>query len=106
LPNGEIVPELDESNCIIFNSKQTACPRWPVRVTGQQGLWRYIGPINSESVEVIGPFFPNNPERNGGRSRIIKLNQIKYAGRNAKPIDVTNVEVTAISEHAKRAQRR
>jgi hypothetical protein len=71
-----------------------------------QGLWRYIGPLNSESVEVIGPYFPGNPSRNGGRSRIFKIEQIKYAGKSAKPVDVLNVETTALSNDAKRARRR
>lgn len=93
----------DENNCIVFSPRTKACPSWPVKIAGMQGLWRYIGPVTSETVEVIGPYFPGNPSRNGGRSRILKLSQLKYAGKIAKPIDVTNVETTAIS---KRAQRR
>jgi hypothetical protein len=59
-----------------------------------------------EAVEVIGPYFPGNPSRNGGRSRVFYLDKLKYAGKNAKPIDVLHVETTAISDEAKRARRR
>jgi|ERR1700754_358858 len=94
---------INENNCLVFSARSKACPSWPVRVIGMQGLWRYTGPVNQENVEVIGPYFPSNPSRNGGRSRILKIDQIKYAGKLAKPVDVLNVEATAIS---KRAQRR
>jgi hypothetical protein len=97
---------INEDNCLEFTSRSKACPSWPVRIAGMQGLWRYIGPLNSESVEVIGPYFPGNPARNGGRSRIFKIEQIKYAGKSAKPVDVLNVETTALSNDAKRARRR
>jgi hypothetical protein len=97
---------INESNCLEFTARLKACPSWPVRIAGMQGLWRYVGPLNSESVEVIGPYFPNNPDRNGGRSRIFKVNQIKYAGKSAKPVDVLNVASTALSDEAKRARRR
>lgn len=98
---------IDDNDCIIFTPKQTTCPAWPVRVSGMQGLWRYVGPLEDlQHVEVIGPYFPNNPDRNGGRSRIVKLATIKYAGKNAKPVDVISVETQAISSEAQRARRR
>jgi hypothetical protein len=107
---------IDDNGCIEFGPKSKACPSWPVRVQGMQGLWRYLGPLAQAidmnrgaivtHVEVIGPYFPNNPARNGGRSRIVSLDQIKYAGKNAKPIDVISVETQAISSEAQRARRR
>ena len=108
------MPVIDDNDCIEFGPKSRTCPKWPVRVIGQQGLWRYVGTYGSSLsrndapiiIEVIGPYFPNSPERNGGRSRIFPLEKIKYAGKNAKPIDVLHVQTTAISEEAKRARRR
>jgi hypothetical protein len=103
------MPSIDDNDCISFGPKQTACPSWPVRVQGMQGLWRYVKSFpfpNQDHVEVIGPYFPNNPDRNGGRSRIVRLDTIKYAGKSAKPIDVQHVESQAISQQAQRAQRR
>lgn len=93
---------IDEDNCLVFSPRSKACLQWPVRIAGMQGLWRYVGPLNSETVEVIGPYFPGNPSRNGGRSRIFNINQIKYAGKSAKPVDVLSVETTAISQRAQR----
>lgn len=104
-----------ENECIVFGPRSRTCPSWPVRIIGMQGLWRYVGPVIQKSpksefdssavlmIEVIGPYFPSNPSRNGGRSRIFNIDKLKYAGRSARPIDVLNVETTAIS---KRAQRR
>ena len=98
-----------ENECIVFGPRSKTCPGWPVRILGMQGLWRYVGPIpnfnnlDNTWVEVIGPYFPSSPSRNGGRSRIFNIDKLKYAGRSARPIDVLNVETTAIS---KRAQRR
>lgn len=97
---------INDENCLEFSPRSKSCPSWPVRVAGMQGLWRYIGPLNLETVEVVGPYFPGNPSRNGGRSRIFKIDQIKYAGKSAKPVDVLNVEATALSNEAKRARRR
>jgi hypothetical protein len=99
---------IDENGCIVFSPRSKACPSWPVRIAGMQGLWRYIGVVPDSNtldevfVEVIGPYFPNNPERNGGRSRIFPINKVKYAGKLAKPVDVLNVETTAISQRAQR----
>ena len=106
------MPVIDDNDCIEFGPKSRACVGWPVRIAGMQGLWRYtgvaVGYANGESayVDVVGPYFPNNPERNGGRSRIIKTELVRYAGKQAKPIDVLHVETTAISDEAKRARRR
>ena len=105
------VTTINEDDCLIFTPRQSACPTWPVKVAGMQGLWRYKGVANTSAtygdyVEVIGPYFPNSPERNGGRSRILKIDQIKYAGKSAKPVDVLDVQVSAISNEAKRARRR
>lgn len=109
---------IDGNGCIEFGPRSKTCPSWPVRVVGMQGLWRYVGPIIRKSpngildssaelmIEVIGPFFPGNPSRNGGRSRIFNLSKLKYAGKHAKPVDVLSVEATAISLEAKRARRR
>lgn len=101
---------IDDNGCIEFGPRSKACPSWPVRVQGTQGLWRYIGQLSSASngdkVEVIGPYFPNNPSRNGGRSRIVSIDTIKYAGKSAKPVDVISVETQAISQEAQRARRR
>lgn len=100
------MPTIDENNCVVFSSRSKACLQWPVRIAGMQGLWRYVGPLNSQTVEVIGPYFPGNPSRNGGRSRIFNINNLRYAGKSARPVDVLNVEATALSNQAKRAQRR
>jgi len=104
------MPSITDNSCIEFGPRSTACPSWPVRVQGMQGLWRYVGITKQDEdttyVEVIGPYFPNNPARNGGRSRIINLDLIKYAGRSAKPVDVISVATTAISHEAQRARRR
>jgi hypothetical protein len=100
---------IDENGCIIFGPRTKACPSWPVRVAGMQGLWRFVKQMpwpNLDYVEVIGPYFPNNSTRNGGRSRLINIDNIRYAGKNAKPIDVINVEAQALSNEAKRARRR
>jgi hypothetical protein len=100
---------IDDNGCIEFGPRSKACPSWPVRVQGMQGLWRYVHQFpwpNQDHVEVIGPYFPNNPSRSGGRSRIVLLDKLKYAGKNAKPIDVRSVETEAISLQAQRAQRR
>lgn len=94
---------LETDGCLQFTPRQTTCPSWPVRIAGMQGLWRFVGPINETHVEVIGPYFPGNPARNGGRSRIVSLDKLKYAGKRSKPIDVRDVETEAVS---KRAQRR
>lgn len=96
---------INDQNCLEFSPRSKSCPSWPVRVAGMQGLWRYIGPLNLETVEVVGPYFPGNPSRNGGRSRIFKIDQIKYAGKSARPIDVLNVEATALSNEVKRGKR-
>jgi hypothetical protein len=106
---------IDENGCIVFSPRSKACPSWPVRIAGMQGLWRYVSPLprkihftitgnenDPQMVEVIGPYFPNNPDRNGGRSRIFPINKVKYAGKLAKPVDVLNVETTAISQRAQR----
>ena len=101
-----------DDGCIQFTAKQITCPKWPVRVAGMQGLWRYVGivpdsnTLNEVSVEVIGPYFPSNSARNGGRSRIIAIGLLRYAGKHAKPIDVISVETQAVSNDAKRAGRR
>lgn len=106
------MPTFDSDGCVEFGPRSKTCPKWPVRVVGQQGLWRYVGIVpdsntwNEVFVEVIGPFFPGNSSRNGGRSRILNINKLKYAGRNAKPVDVLSVEATALSLEAKRARRR
>lgn len=100
------MPTMDEKNCLVFGPRTKACPSWPVRITDMQGLWRYVGPLNSERVEVIGPYFPANPSRNGGRSRIFHIDHIKYAGKSAKPVDVQSAETMALSIEAKRARRR
>jgi hypothetical protein len=107
---------IDDNGCIEFGPRSKACPSWPVRIQGMQGLWRYLGPLAQEidmskgaiitHVEVIGPYFPNNPERSGGRSRLVPLEKTKYAGKLAKPIDVRSIETEAISSEAKRARRR
>lgn len=97
---------IDDIGCIEFGSRSKACPKWPVRIQGMQGLWRYVGTVNNTKAEVIGPYFPNNPSRNGGRSRIVSIDTIKYAGKLAKPIDVKSVETEAISQEAQRARRR
>ncbi len=106
------MPHVDDKGCLVFGPRSQTCPKWPVRVTGFQGLWRYVGIVPDSNtfhdifVEVIGPYFPGNPSRNGGRSRIININRLKYAGKNAKPVDVISVETHAISLDAQRAQRR
>jgi hypothetical protein len=102
---------INEDGCVVFGPRSISCPKWPVRVIGMQGLWRYVGTYGEPGtfpimVEVIGPYFPNNPERNGGRSRLISIDKIKYAGRSAKPVDVLHVQTTAVSNEAKRARRR
>jgi hypothetical protein len=105
---------IDSDGCIQFSPRSKTCPSWPVRIVGMQGVWRYLNPMTPADmevssvthVEVIGPFFPNSPERNGGRSRIFSIDKLKYAGKSAKPIDVQNVEATALSNEAKRARRR
>jgi hypothetical protein len=99
-------PVLNDDDCIEFGPRQSACKGWPVRVSYQQGLWRYAAVIDDDHVEVIGPYFPGNPSRNGGRSRIFHLSKLKYAGKSAKPLDVLDVQATAISNDAKRARRR
>jgi hypothetical protein len=101
------VNAIDENGCLVFGPRSRTCPSWPVRIVGMQGLWRYVGVIPNYDnvdtwVEVIGPYFPSNPSRNGGRSRIFKIDRLKYAGKIAKPIDVLNVETTAISQRAQR----
>lgn len=99
---------IDENGCLVFGPKSKTCPSWPVRVAGLQGLWRYVGivpdsnTLNQVFVEVIGPYFPGNPSRNGGRSRIFPIDKLKYAGKTAKPVDVISVETTALSRRAQR----
>lgn len=99
---------IDDNDCVVFTPKQKACPSWPVRVQGMQGLWRYIGPadgdpfIGTNIVEVIGPYFPSNPERNGGRSRVFSADKLKYAGKSAKPVDVRDIGMEDISLRAQR----
>lgn len=97
-------PHFDEADCIYLSSKHIICPGDPIRIDGMQGLWRYIKPIGNSSFEAIGPYFPNNPSRNGGRSRIFNVDKAKYP-RRAKRIDVTDFDITAISEEAKRHKR-
>lgn len=97
--------QIDEDGCIVFSPRAKACPKWPVRIKGVQGLWRYVGIVTNTKAEVIGPYFPNNPTRNGGRSRIVSIDTIKYAGKTAKPIDVISVETQALSTEAKRHRR-
>jgi hypothetical protein len=100
--------QIGDNGCLVFSSRSKTCPSWPVRVVGKQGLWRYVGIVPDSNtfgdifVEVIGPFFPSNPSRNGGRSRIVNIDELKYAGKHAKPVDVLNVESTAISQRAQR----
>jgi hypothetical protein len=102
--------EIDEDDCIVFAFNQKTCPSWPIRVTGQQGLWRYVKPIETEEgwthVDVIGPFFPGSPSRAVGHSRILHLDTIKYAGKTARPVDVLHPETIAISNNAKNHSRR
>jgi len=98
---------IDEKGCLVFGPRSRTCPSWPVRVIGFQGLWRYIGPAVQDAdgtihyVEVIGPYFPSNPSRNGGRSRIFNISKLKYAGKLAKPVDVISVETRALSNQVK-----
>jgi hypothetical protein len=35
---------IDENGCIVFSPRSKACPSWPVRIAGMQGLWRYVAP--------------------------------------------------------------
>lgn len=106
------VKHFNEEDCLVFEDEKTiVCPRWPVRIAGTQGLWRYVQPIGDWDsgwfhAEVIGPYFPGNPSRNGGRSRIVPVANIRYAGKSAKPVDVMSVETQTVSEEAKRARRR
>lgn len=93
---------IDDNGCLDFGPRSKTCPSWPVRVVGMQGLWRYVGVVNNTKAEVIGPYFPGNPSRNGGRSRIVSIETLKYAGKRAKPVDVISVETTAISLRAQR----
>ncbi len=104
-------PYFETDDCLHLSAKQIVCPSWPVRVEGMQGLWRYIKPVGDYDsgwafAEVIGPYFPSNPSRNGGRSRIVSVHKLKYPGKRAKPIDVADIEARAVSEQAKRARRR
>jgi len=112
-------PYVDDEGSIVFSAKAKAAISWPVRIAGMQGLWRYVGPLprkveftisgmeaEDQRVEVIGPYFPGNSARNGGRSRIMSINHLKYAGKSAKPVDVISVETQALSNEAKRARRR
>lgn len=99
---------IGDDDCVVFTPRLKAPLRWPVRIANQQGLWRYVGPLKNTSkkyVEVIGPYFPGNPSRNGGRSRIVHVDDLKYAGKHAKPVDVISVETTAISNQAKQTRR-
>jgi hypothetical protein len=102
--------EIDEDDCIVFTIARIVCPQWPVKVAGQQGLWRYVGPIETKDgwthAEVIGPMFPGAASRSGGRSRILNIEELRYAGRNAKPVDVQHQETIAISNSAKHGGRR
>lgn len=99
---------LDEEGCLVFGPRTKTCPSWPVRVVNMQGLWRLVGIVpdsntfNDIFVEVIGPYFPGNPSRNGGRSRIFNIDKLKYAGKLAKPVDVLNIETVTISQRAQR----
>lgn len=101
---------INDDGCLEFGPRSKTCPSWPVRVIGMQGLWRYIGPVDEPqpmaAVEVIGPYFPGNPSRNGGRSRVFYLDKLKYAGKRAKPIDVMSVETRALSLQVQRDRRR
>lgn len=97
---------IDEDRCIVFGPRSKSCPSWPVRIVDMQGLWRYVEPLHGGYVEVIGPYFPANPARNGGRSRIFPLDQLKYPGKKFKPVDVISVETRALSDQVKRDRRR
>ena len=99
-------PYVEDDESIVFSSRARAEISWPVRIAGMQGLWRYVGLVNNTKAEVIGPYFPSNPQRNGGRSRIVSIDLLKYAGKSAKPVDVISVETQALSNEAKRARRR
>lgn len=104
-------PYFSPDDCLHLTSRQCICPKWPVKIAGTQGLWRYIKPVGDYDsawahVEVIGPYFPNSPHRNGGRSRIFSVDKVKYPGKRYKPIDVIDVEAHAISENAKRGRRK
>lgn len=95
----------DEDN-VVFRKDQVVEPGGPLRIEGRQGLWRYVARVGAY-VEVVGPYFPTNPSRNGERQRIFPIEQLKYPGKKIKPIDVApSAGVTAISEEAKRGRRR
>jgi hypothetical protein len=104
-------PNFSEDDCLHLTARQVICPSWPIRIEGMQGLWRYIKPIGDYETgwaffEAIGPYFPSNPSRNGGRSRIFRVDKAKYPGKRAKPVDVADPQSRAISEEAQRARRR
>ncbi len=102
--------EIDEDDCLVFGPRQITCPRWPVRVIGQQGLWRYVGPVETKEgwthADVIGPFFPGSPSRAVGHSRILDIDTLKWAGKTAKPVDVIHPETIAVSLGAQNHGRR
>jgi hypothetical protein len=104
-------PYFETDDCLHLSVRQVICPQWPIRIEGMQGLWRYIQPIGDYDsgwahFEAIGPYFPSNPSRNGGRSRIFRVDKAKYPGKRFKPVDVADLEARAISQDAQRARRR
>lgn len=106
-----LYPYFEENDCLHLNPRHCICVGDPVKVEGMQGLWRYIRPVGDYDsgwahIEVVGPYFPRNPSRNGGRSRIFLIDKVKYPGKRFKPIDVHDIDAKAASTNAKRAQRR
>lgn len=94
-------PWFDIDDAVVFGKNKVVTFGEPLRIDGRQGLWRYIARTGAY-VEVVGPYFPTNPSRNGERTRIFPVDQLKYPGNKFKAIDVApSPTVTAISEQAK-----
>lgn len=99
-------PYFDPDDRIVFRANQKAALGDPVRINGRQGLWRYTSRAGAY-VEVVGPYFPTNPSRNGERQRIFPIEELRYPGKKFKSIDVSpSPQVTAINQEAQRVRRK
>jgi ribosomal protein S16 len=104
--SGMTVPFFDDDDRIVFRANQRAAIGDPVRIEGRQGLWRYTARAGAY-IEVVGPYFPNSPSRNGERQRIFAIDTARYPGKKITARDVApSPQVTAMSEQAQRGRRK
>lgn len=106
MANGNKSTYFNEDDSLVFTPSQIVPLGSPLRFEKRQGLWRYTARVGSY-VEVVGPYFPTGTKVGNERQRIFKIEDAKWPGRQAKPIDVApSAQVQAINAEAQRGRKR